>query len=292
MGRTDWLESPVFRARWRVWTGHRLLYDPVVTTARVEFQATLDTSGPQQVLVEHFCANRLLLSRVITLDAEGRISLPLSLLRGSNIVSCALPGRPEDSFVRELHYKTWWRSWIETMVYALILVALMRAFLFQAFVVTAPNMDPTLQPGDQIFVQKLAFNLRPVRTSQLLVYERLTPPPVQYHVERVTALPGQTLSVTQGDRRLVVDGRLWKPPVTSEARPRPNPGEGQESLGDGDGIWADGLPPQVPAGKLLLLSDSPNHPLAGQEDVFTRSERIVGRALGVYWPWDRLGWIQ
>ena len=58
-------------------------------------------------------------------------------------------------------------------------------------------MDPTLQIGDRILVDKLSYHLHPVHRGDIVVFRRPPAencggPPVPDLVKRVIGLPGQT----------------------------------------------------------------------------------------------------
>lgn len=52
-------------------------------------------------------------------------------------------------------YKNHLREWISAVLLALIVVILLRTFLFEAFTIPTPSMEKTLQPGDFIIINKL-----------------------------------------------------------------------------------------------------------------------------------------
>ena len=72
-------------------------------------------------------------------------------------------------------------------------------------------MEPTLQIGDRIVVDKLSYHLHGVGTGDIVVFstpanEDCAGPPVSDLVKRVIGLPGQTVSLSEG--RVYIDGRV------------------------------------------------------------------------------------
>ena len=53
--------------------------------------------------------------------------------------------------------KNWIIDNLKTLFYALILAIIIRSFLFQPFYIPSSSMEPTLLPGDRIFVSKYTY---------------------------------------------------------------------------------------------------------------------------------------
>src|SRR5580704_17497738 len=85
-----------------------------------------------------------------------------------------------------------------TLLAAVLLAGLVRAFVFQTFWIPSASMLPTLSVYDRILVQKAFFNWHDVREGDIVVF---THPPRDHCpgpqngdlVKRVIALPGQTI---------------------------------------------------------------------------------------------------
>ncbi len=82
-------------------------------------------------------------------------------------------------------------------------------------------MEPTLNVGDRILVNKLSYDFHSVHRGDVIVFKRPADedcggPPVSDLVKRVIGLPGETISVTKGARSYVlIDGKrldeTWLP---------------------------------------------------------------------------------
>ena len=81
------------------------------------------------------------------------------------------------------------------------------AVLLRTFVVATYSipwvMEPTLQIGDRIVVDKLSYHLHGVETGNIIVFatppnEDCAGPPVANLVKRAIGLPGQTISLSGG----------------------------------------------------------------------------------------------
>jgi signal peptidase I len=97
----------------------------------------------------------------------------------------------------------WWRETGIVVIVALIAALLLRTFVVQTFFIPSGSMEPTLQIGDRILVNKLAYHLHGIHRGDIVVFRRPADencggPPVADLVKRVIGLPGETISLTRG----------------------------------------------------------------------------------------------
>ena len=113
---------------------------------------------------------------------------------------------------------------------AIGIVLATRVAVAEPFYVPSGSMEPTLQIGDRILVNKLSYHLHGVSRGDIVVFGRPAAedcggPEVNDLVKRVIGLPGDVLSLSQG--HVYVDGRrlneTWLPPseqgITSAGPP-------------------------------------------------------------------------
>ncbi|MEL6177707.1 MAG: signal peptidase I [Myxococcota bacterium] len=61
------------------------------------------------------------------------------------------------------------REYVEAIGLAVIFALILRTFLIEAFIIPSASMEPTLQEGDRLFVNKLAYGLRiPLTTTRVI----------------------------------------------------------------------------------------------------------------------------
>jgi signal peptidase I len=98
----------------------------------------------------------------------------------------------------------------------LLLVLILRSFLFEPYQIPSPSMVPTLETGDFIVVNKYAYGLRlpvlgtkiveigaPIR-GDVMVF---VPPHVsKYYIKRVIGIPGDHVQIR--NKRLFINGEL------------------------------------------------------------------------------------
>jgi len=142
-----------------------------------------------------------------------------------------IPGAGPETAAREQAPPTRWVLELVAVIVAAVIVAvLLRTFVMATYSIPSGSMEPTLQIGDRIVVDKLAYHLHGISTGDIVVFatpssEDCAGPPVADLVKRVIGLPGQTVSLSRG--RVEVDGRLlpqsWLPQaVRTETYPGPS----------------------------------------------------------------------
>ena len=159
-----------------------------------------------------------------------------------------------------------------------------RSSLADHYTVPTGSMEPTIQVGDRILVNKLAFGLRvPFSTTYLTAFDApqrgdvvvlQSPVDDRTLVKRVVGLPGEIIEVRQG--HVFVDGRALA--------------EGHEVV---YGPGRDFGPERIPDGRVLVLGDNRPNSLDGRYFGLVDAERIYGRAERVYFrgsgfAWERL----
>jgi signal peptidase I len=112
----------------------------------------------------------------------------------------------------------WVREGFVVVVIALAVALLLRTFVVQTFFIPSGSMEPTLQIGDRILVNKLSYHLHGVHRGDIVVFSRPPAencggPEVNDLVKRVIGLPGDTISLSGG--YVDIDGKrlaeTWLP---------------------------------------------------------------------------------
>jgi signal peptidase I len=98
----------------------------------------------------------------------------------------------------------WLREGIIVVVVAILVAVLLRAFVVQTFFIPSGSMEPTLQIGDRILVNKLSYDLHGVDRGNIVVFarpptENCGGPEVNDLVKRVIGLPGNVISLSGGN---------------------------------------------------------------------------------------------
>lgn len=193
----------------------------------------------------------------------------------------------------------------------LLLVLLIRSFLFEPFRIPSGSMMPTLLEGDFIFVNKFAYGLRlPVINAKFVqigepqhgdvVVFRLPSDPSVNYIKRVVGLPGDVVDYDAGNKRITINGESVPIELVGAYEEDPGLMLGREHLGDHDhgllltrGVLTRGGTYEVPAGHYFVMGDNRDNSRDSRfEGVeYIPEDNLVGRAVGVWmnWRWPAAG---
>ena len=191
----------------------------------------------------------------------------------------------------------------------LLVVLVIRSFLFEPFRIPSGSMMPTLLEGDFIFVNKFAYGLRlPVLNDKFVqigepqhgdvVVFRLPSDPSVNYIKRVVGLPGDTVEYDKEKRRIILNGELVPIELSGHEEGDPNVAFGREQLGTHNHRMqlilnspSRGAKLVVPAGHYFMMGDNRDNSQDSRWDPpvgFVPEENLVGRAVGVWMNWQ---WI-
>lgn len=167
-------------------------------------------------------------------------------------------------------------EWIVIVIAAVVVSFVLRTFAFQTFFIPSASMEPTLQIGDRIIVNKLSAKFGTINRGDILVFKA---PPAENCgetvvdlVKRVIGVPGDHLS-SKGNT-IYVNGAPLKENWTHS-----------EPLGGAIS------PVTVTANHYFMMGD--NHADSCDSRMWgtiTRSD-IIGKAFIRIWPLHRIGFL-
>jgi signal peptidase I len=189
----------------------------------------------------------------------------------------------------------------------LLIVLVIRSFLFEPFRIPSPSMMPTLLTGDFIFVNKFAYGLRlPVINTKIVeigepergdvVVFRLPSDPRMNYVKRVVGLPGDVVEYQRTDKRITINGELIPIELVGPYGEQDDTLLGWEQLGEHrhrvlliQGRLSKGGKFVVPEGHYLMMGDNRDDSLDGRYDAvgFVPEGNLVGRATRIWMNWRR-----
>ena len=175
------------------------------------------------------------------------------------------------------------REWILVIGGALVVALLIRTFLFQAYEIPSPSMVDTLNVGDRVLVNKLAYKVHDVHRGDVVVFKRPPgepDPQIKDLIKRVIGLPGETLVFR--DCRVFVDGKaLVESYVDDQCTDPP-----QDTVDpDGDGSVT------VPDGMLFVMGDNRGGSFDSRYFGPITESSVVGRAFVIMWPIGDWAWL-
>jgi len=157
----------------------------------------------------------------------------------------------------------------ESVAIAVLLAVLIRLFILEPFYIPSGSMEPTLKEHDRIIVSKLNYRLQDPQRGDIVVFKYPRDPKRNF-VKRLIAVGGETVAIKNS--RLYINGQQ----VSENYLPR--------------GLrFADYGPVQVPRGSYFMMGDNRNNSDDSRVWGFLPENLIVGKAIVIYWPPDRIG---
>jgi signal peptidase I len=223
----------------------------------------------------------------------------------------------------------WWLDWTAGLFPVILVVFVLRSFLFEPFKIPSGSMIPTLLVGDLILVNKFHYGVRlpvinkkiidnnAVQRGDVMVF-RYPVDPRQDYIKRVVGLPGDEISYL--NQKLSINGKpldtVAKPDFFETDSMRYEP-QFSEKLGtvehqilvntrrqayygpdpktfpmaENCRYSAEGVVCKVPAGHYFMMGDNRDNSQDSRYWGFVPDENIVGKAFFVWMNFGNLGRI-
>lgn len=184
------------------------------------------------------------------------------------------------------------REWAESIVIALILALLIRQFIVQAFKIPTGSMRMTLIEGDRILVNKFMYgakfpftdfrlpDLRQPKRGDVIVFMYPEDPKKDF-IKRLVALPGETIEIRNGN--IYIDGKLNADPLIYNRY--------YYNRLDSE-FGKEGQKIKVPEGSYYVLGDNSSSSRDSRYWGFVPEKNILGKAILIYWPPQRVRLIK
>ncbi|MCR4880636.1 MAG: signal peptidase I [bacterium] len=197
--------------------------------------------------------------------------------------------KEKKSFIREL---------VETIVVVAFLVIVIRGFVGEPRWIPSASMRATLLEGDRVFIEKITtkHNFREIKRGDILVFyppfTKLRPglwakftrfvglfDKNEAYIKRVVATEGEKFKIGSdaktGRSVVYINGKQLKEDYLYDNATR-------ECVED---MTCEGT---VPKGMLLMLGDNRANSQDGRYWGFLPKDRVIGRAVFMFWPLNRL----
>ena len=158
---------------------------------------------------------------------------------------------------------------VETLILSVVLFAVINA-VSARIRVDGASMQPTLETGEFVIVNKLAYMLGKVQIGDVIVFH-FPRDPEQEYIKRVIGLPGDKVTVQDGI--VSVNGQ----PLGEDYIASPPAYES---------TW------EVPPDSLFVLGDNRNNSSDSHNWGPVPLDYVVGKAVFVYWPPTRWGMLE
>lgn len=178
------------------------------------------------------------------------------------------------------------RDWAESIIVAFLMAMVIRTFLVQAFKIPTGSMRPTLLEKDLILVNKFIYGakipftkyyLPKVRNPQrgdviVFIYPE---DPKKDFIKRLVGLPGDAVEIKSGS--IYVNGKPLTDPVFNHIY--------YYNRGD---YALEGQKITVPKDSFFVLGDNSASSKDSRYWGYVPRSSILGKALIIYWPLNRI----
>ncbi len=179
-------------------------------------------------------------------------------------------------YVPKIRDENPWLEGLKTIGLSAILAVGIRHFMAEARYIPSDSMVPTLVKNDRLIIDKISYNFNQPQRGDIVVFNPTDTLKEQQFtdafIKRVIGVPGDRVTVKSG--KVVVNDQPIDESYISEA-----PKYEFESV-------------TVPPNSYFVLGDNRNNSYDSHYWGFVPKDRIIGRAVVRFWPFDRLGSIK
>lgn len=178
-------------------------------------------------------------------------------------------------------------DWIKALAIAVILVFIIRTFLFSPFIVEGPSMEPNFYTGERLIVNKLIFKMREPHHGEVVVFH--VPEQGRDFIKRVIGVPGDTIKVV-GDDVFINDQKVDEPYIKEAIEAAHANGELYNTGPDFPN--ANVSESVVPEDKIFAMGDHRGNSQDSRDIGFVSEKEIIGRADAMFWPLNKISIIK
>lgn len=165
-------------------------------------------------------------------------------------------------------------SWALYLIFVVVLVYVIITFVGQRTVVDGRSMNPNLNDGDNLIVEKLSYRFRDPERFDIIVF----PPqgaPKEHYIKRIIGLPGETVQIDY-EGNIYINGEILEEDYGLETIQ--NPGRAAEPVTLGEDEY-------------FVLGDNRNNSTDSRTEKVGNVKRstITGRAWVRIWPLSDFG---
>lgn len=168
-------------------------------------------------------------------------------------------------------------EWLKSLLWAIAIAVVVRLFLVGNFKIPSTSMVPTLKIGDRLLANKILYKIKEPSRGDVIIFKYPEDPKRDF-VKRLIGLPSEKILIDEG--KIVVDGKIIENPHINCR------------YYFSDGIYGTREELQIPAGRYYALGDNSINSKDSRYWGFVPKKNLVGKALFIYWPPWRMGFIR
>lgn len=167
-------------------------------------------------------------------------------------------------------------SWVITLGIAMLAIFILKNYIIINAKVPTGSMESTIMPADQLFGNRLAYLTEDPERGDIIFFY-YPDDESQKFVKRIIGLPNETVVIEDGV--VYIDGTPLDEPYLKKEE------------------WIKGTGPYefvVPEGCYFVLGDNRNTSQDARywDNTYVKKEKIIGKAVYRYYPFDRMGVVE
>lgn len=177
------------------------------------------------------------------------------------------------------------KEWLKTVLYLaglLVVLWLLRQFVFTPVIVKGDSMDPTLADGERV----IALLNRDIKRFDIVTFPAPDETDKNY-IKRVIGLPGEEVEYREG--ALYIDGKLTAEPYLEDFEQQISDGLPLTLGPNQETSFSFG---KIPDGQVLVLGDNRRISKDSRSIGFIKEADIVGDVKFIFWPLQEFGLIK
>ena len=178
---------------------------------------------------------------------------------------------PETSALKEIV------SWVFSFAVALLAAIILKDYVIINANVPTGSMENTIMPGDRLIGNRLAYLWSEPGRGDIVIFH-YPDNENELYVKRIIGLPGETV--------VIEDGKIY---INGAKEPLDEPYLKEE--------WTNRTGPyffEIPENCYLMLGDNRNDSLDARywNNTYVMKEKILGKAVVTYWPFENFGKLE
>lgn len=168
-------------------------------------------------------------------------------------------------------------SWVVPFVLALVVALVLKNYIIINADVPTGSMENTIMPGDRLIGNRLAYLKEEPERGDIVIF-RYPDDEEDLYVKRVIGLPGETVDIR--------DGKIY---IDDAAEPLP-----EDYLKEEWTVATGTYHFEIPEESYLMLGDNRNDSWDARywTNTYVHQDKILGKAVVVYWPFQDFGKLE
>lgn len=181
------------------------------------------------------------------------------------------------------------KEWAQSILVALVLTLVIRAYVVQAFKIPSGSMRPTLMEGDKLFVNKYIYRFQSPERGDIVVFRYPGNPNNPYEaardrkkdfIKRLVAFGGEVVEIKDG--KIIVEGKVLDNPETF----------GKFYYYNHEPYGGPNEKIHVPKDCYYVLGDNSANSTDSRFWGFFPKTNLIGKAIFRWWPPKKIGTLK